>query len=289
MLSIQVKAQTDFDEHIETLPIFGLSLMPNQESFLSLEADYDGMFFSERELADFFVLSRFSFSDELVDWTYYDYWINNNRGGIDKVPYDHMFYNLVVDAQASKFAVYLKSKKEYNTEVILYDLGSQAQIAVFDVFNLDENVEHINFLKFDADGTRLLIGTESHGSFIYDVATAQLSKMDITDNLQLIDYSYESKAMYFAPFTMDDFGEITYGEGFVMVDDTGKKPIDAYPLVLDHTKMFTPTQMNKLFKPFYRQDYDTYFTTKEGSEQTILYRNLKTFKLISTEQPIDIW
>ena len=102
-LGSKAQSQADFDEHIETLAIFGLSLMPSQETFLTLEADYDGMFFSERELGDFFMLNRFEFSQETFNWTYYDYWINNNRGGISDVPYDHMFYNLIVNAKAPNF------------------------------------------------------------------------------------------------------------------------------------------------------------------------------------------
>lgn len=288
-LGSKAQSQADFDEHIETLPIFGLTLMPGQESFLTLEADYDGMFFSERELTDFFMLNRFEFNQETVNWTFYDYWNNNNRGGISDVPYDHMFYNLIVNAQGTKFAVNLQSEKEYNTEVMVYDIGSQAQIAVFDVFEYDENVEHINLLKFSTAGETLFIGTERNGTYQFDLNSKNLTKMEVAGNLQLVDYSYKNDALYFVPFTIDDFDEITYGEGFFIKDAAGTRKIDAYPPVRDFTKHYTPTEMNKIFTPYYRQDFDTYFTTKEGGQQTILYRNLKTFKTITTDQPIDIW
>ena len=57
---------------------------------------------------------------------------------------------------------------------------------------------------------------------------------------------------------------------------------------IDFTTMFTPLEMNKMFTEHYRQDYDTYITLKGGNQQMILYRNLVTFEIISTEQTIDI-
>ena len=46
--------------------------------------------------------------------------------------------------------------------------------------------------------------------------------------------------------------------------------------------------MNKLFQPFYRQSYDTYITSADGTLQTILYRNLETFQIITYEKEISL-
>ena len=286
--SFTVQAQLDFDEHSEKLAVFGLTLMPNNETFITLEADYDGMFIRERELYDFFEKLNIRYSDDLTNWEYYDYWILDNRGGKQNVPNEKVLYNMVVDPTGNLLAVYLDAKDEYNTKVRLFDLGAQNEIAVFDIFDFDENAEHINLLKFDKPGKKLIIGTEANGTFSYDIKEAKLSKLEIPDNLQLIAVNYTDNTMTFAPFTIDDYGTISYGEGYMVYTNGNLEATSDFSPTIDFTTMFTPLEMNKMFTEHYRQDYDTYITLKGGNQQMILYRNLVTFEIISTEQTIDI-
>lgn len=285
-LSFQIYAQELFTEYRETMPAFGLCLMPNNTSFLTLDADYDGMYFMERELADMFELNRFNYSDELINWTYYDYWILNNRG-VD-VPREKIFFNMVVDPQGVFVAVNLKSTTAYNTEISIYNLETKSLATTVDIFDTDENVEHISFLKFDVKGKNLLVGSEAHGSFSINLSDFTVAKITIEDNFRLIDYDYNQGAMYFAPFTIDDYGVVTFGQGFIKKTSSATEKISSYPAIRDYTKYYTPGEMNKLFTPFYRQSYDTYITSADSPVQMILYRNLETFQLITFEKEISL-
>ena len=284
ILSLQIYAQDVFTEYRETIPAFGLCLMPNNTSFLTIEADYDGLYFLEHELVDLFEINRFKISDDLINWTFYDYWILNNRG-VD-VPRSKIFYNMVVDPGGNFVAVNLKSESDYNTEIDIYNLKTKSLAATIDIFNSDENVEHISFLKFDTDGEHLLVGSEANGSFSVKLDDFTIEKIDVKANFRLVDYDYSESAMYFAPFTKDDYGVVAFGDGFVKKTFSATEQIGGYTSTRDYTRFYTPAEMNKLFKPFYRQSYDTYITSSDSPLQTILYRNLETFQIITFEKEI---
>ena len=279
-------SQDDFTEYRETIPAFGLCLMPNNTTFLTLDADYDGMYFMERELGDMFEISRFNYNDEVTNWTYYDYWILNNRGA--KVPQEKIYYNMVVDMKGDYVAINVKSDAGYNTEVGIYNLKNQTQVALIDLFEHDETVEHISFMKFDAESKHLILGSETHGTFLINLEDGSVNKLEIDKNLQLVDYDNIEGAMFFAPISVDDYNTVKFGSGFIKrVADSNEK-VDSYPPVRDYTKVYTPSAMNKIFTPFYRQTYDTYITNADSDVQTILYRNSETCQVITFEEEISL-
>ncbi len=88
---ISIAQESAIGENVqETIPAFGYCIMPDNMTFLSLEADYDGEYITERELIDLFETSRFDFSKELVNYTYYSYWALNER--TLEQPKAHTFY-----------------------------------------------------------------------------------------------------------------------------------------------------------------------------------------------------
>ena len=275
-------AQETFTEYRETIPAFGLCLMPNNTSFLTIEADYDGMFITEHELADFFELKRFQLNEELVNWTYYDYWVLNNRG--TDVPRERVDYNMVAGPKGVFVAVNLNSESVYNTEIKVFNLESKVLAGTVDIFDADEYVEHISFLKFDSNGEHLLVGSEANGTFLVNLNNFEVDKFSVANNYRLVNYDYKESAMYFAPFSRDDYGVITFGKGFIRNTGGESQQIDSYSATRDYTRYYTPLEMNKLFQPFYRQSYDTYITSSDGTLQTILYRNRETFQIITYEQ-----
>jgi hypothetical protein len=285
-VSFAANGQDNFTEYRETIPAFGLCLMPNNLTFLSLEADYDGMYFTEHELADLFEVSRFNYNDDLTNWTYYDYWILNNRGA--EVPREKIYYNLVVDPTGEYVAVNVKSAKEYNTEISIYNLKNQSLVAVVDIFEHDEAVEHISFMKFDLESEHLLVGSEAHGTFLIEVDEGTVSKLETEENLQLVDYDYTDGAMYFAPISVDEYNTIKFGDGFIKKSGNIMEKTGTFLPVHDYTRVYSPLEMNKTFTPFYRQSYDTYITNADSELQTILYRSLETFQIITYEKKISL-
>ncbi len=183
-------AQTIGEDVQETIPAFGYCIMPDNRTFLALEADYDGMYITERELIDLFETSRFDFSKDLVNWTYYSYWALNER--TLKQPEDHSFYQMIVDPTGTYLAVAKVRRDGWATRIQLFNKGSQIKISEFDVADTNENIDFLNQVLFDKEGKNLILGTNDQGIYSYAIEKNELSDLYPAYKYLCYDYYYKS-------------------------------------------------------------------------------------------------
>lgn len=273
------------EEVEEILPVFGLCLMPDNNTFLTIEADYDGMYIAERDLSDLFEETRFQLNNEGYNWVYYDYWILNNR--TQKTPNKRSLYSIVIDPGGKFLAVAALSDKSFVDSIQIFNRDAQQLIGTFKLSDYCEFLSPVTLIKFDSSSKHLLIGTAESGNFSYDMDSKTISPILPGRLLQLIDYHYDSGAMVFMQYDLDEFGELSKETDKISLIN-GKENINTREPSKDFTRVFTPTEMHKEFDPYYRQSYLTYITTKDGPDQTILYRNPDTFVITSMVRPIII-
>jgi|GEM_PF-6694882 len=276
-------AQIIGEEVEEKLPVFGLCLMPDNSTFITVEADYDGMYISQRELVDLFEKTRFNLNGETYNWDYYDYWVLNNR--TRKTPVNHTYYSVVVDRAGKLVAVAPLSDKNEVDSIFVFSLSEQVPIASFEISEHAEYISPLTLLKFDYSSKHLLVGTEVSGTFSLEIDTGDVTNPFAGKKLQLIDYQYDSKKMIFRPYSLDEFGAVVPGKSLVSVQK-GEVIMYSGSLSHDFTHTYSPTQMHKLYEPYYRQTYDTYISTSDGEEQLLLYQNKNTFIITSMKRKI---
>lgn len=266
----------------ETIPAFGYCIMPNNVTFLSLEADYDGEYITERELIDLFETSRFDFSKDLVNWTYYSYWALNER--TFEQPEYHTFYQMIVDPTGSYLAIAKVRNKGWDGTILLYDKGSQVKIAEIDILSANENVSFLNQVRFSKSGKELIMGANDQGIYVYSVKDKNIEELYKPFTYQLYDYDYVNGLPILKTYKKS--GENDY---ILDVDlftlTNGNKTVVNLPLPLHYTRILTPTETHKYYGMYYEQEHDTYIAPIDDYNDQVIYRSKKTFVFITREVP----
>lgn len=266
----------------ETIPAFGFCIMPNNSTFLALEADYDGMYITERELIDLFETSRFDFSKNLVNWTYYSYWALNER--TLEQPENHSFYQMVVDPTGTHVAIAKVRRDGWSTTIQLYNKGNQIKVDEFDISGIDENIDFLNQVRFDAEGKNLILGASDQGVYSYSVERKEIISVHPPYEYLFYDYSYEKGQPIFKKYLKDDEDEYFLDSDLFTLEGDEKSSI-SLPLPLHYTRILTPTETHKFYGLFYEQEYDTYIAPIDDFNYQIVYRNKNTFVFITREVP----
>ncbi len=268
----------------ETIPAFGFCIMPNNQTFLSLEADYDGEYITERELIDLFETSRFDFSKDLVNWTFYSYWALNER--TFKQPEDHTLYQMIIDPTGTYLAISKTRRDGWARSIMIYDISSQVKVDEFDVLSINENIDYLNQVKFNQAGTELIIGANDQGVYTYALKDKVLNELHPPYSYRLYDYDYVNGEPIIQAFIKDNEGEVLLDPDLFTLNGNGatKTPI-TLPLPLHYTRILTPTETHKYYGLFYEQDYDTYIAPIDDYNDQVIYRSKKTFVFITREVP----
>ena len=275
-------AQVIGEDVQETIPAFGFCIMPNNNTFLSLEADYDGMYITERELVDLFETGRFNFSSDLLDWTYYSYWALNER--TLEQPNDYTFYQMTVDPTGTYVAIASAKREGWNTSIQLFDKGSQTKVAEFDVSTINENIYDLNQVRFDKEGKNLLLGAGELGVYSYSLETKELSTLYTPYTYYLHDYNYINGSPILKKYIKEEGDEYYLDTDLFTLNGDNQLAI-TLPLPLHYTRILTPTETHKYYGLFYEQEYDTYLAPIDDFNYQIIYRNKKTFVFITREVP----
>lgn len=239
----------------ETIPAFGFCIMPNNSTFLALEADYDGMYITERELIDLFETSRFDFSKDLVNWTYYSYWALNER--TLEQPENHSFYQMVVDPTGTYVAIAKVRRDGWSTNIQLYNKGNQVKVDEFDLSDIDENIDFLNQVRFNDEGKNLILGASDQGVYSYSIETKEITSVHPPYKYLFYDYNYEKGQLIFKEYLKDDEGEYFLDSDLFTLEGDEKSSI-SHPLPLHYTRILTPTETHKFYGLYYEQEYDTY-------------------------------
>lgn len=266
----------------ETIPAFGYCIMPTSETFLALEADYDGMYITERELVDLFEIGRFDFSKELVNWTYYSYWALNER--TLEQPEDYTFYQMIVDPTGAFLAIAKIRNHGWDRVIMVYNKETQTKIGEFDLTTTNENIDFLNQVRFDGTGENLIIGANDQGIYSYSVADKKVSVVHPPFSYQLDDYDYANNLPIYKKYIKDDEGEYFLDTDLITIKDDQTTNI-SLPLPLHYTRILTPTETHKYYGLFYEQEYDTYLASIDDYNFQVIYRNKKTFVFITREVP----
>lgn len=266
----------------ETIAAFGFCIMPGNTSFLSLEADYDGMYITEREIIDLFETGRFDFSKDLVNWTYYSYWALNER--TLEQPEDEVQYQMIVDPTGTYLAIAKTRREGWDRVIMLYDKGSQVKIDEFDMLSTNEDIDFLNQVRFDKKGANLIIGANDQGVYSYSVAKKELSTLHSPYKYQFYDYDYDNELPIFKDYIKDEEGDYFLDVDIFTIIDA-KKNIKTLPLPLHYTRILNPTETHKYYGLFYEQEYDTYIAPIDDYNDQVVYRNKKTFVFITREVP----
>ncbi|MCB0497948.1 MAG: hypothetical protein KDC79_17550 [Cyclobacteriaceae bacterium] len=270
------------EEVQQNIAAFGYCIMPNNTSILTLEADYDGMYFTERDMVDFFETGRFRFSEDLVDWTYYDYWVLNNRTA--KQPEEHMFYKMVVDPTGTYFALAEENKDGWSSVIKIFNKSSQTFVTEFDCKTANGNIDYLNQVRFDAQGKNLLIGAKEQGIYSFNLENKQISEVFPPNKYQLYDYDYTLDTPILKAYEKTSDGDYVLDPDLFTLSN-GIKQAVKLPLPLHFTRILTPTETHKYYGMFYEQDYDTYLAPIDDFNYQIVYRNKDLFKFRTREVP----
>lgn len=270
------------DDVQETIAAFGYCIMPDNTKFLSLEADYDGMYITEREIIDLFETGRFDFNKDLVNWTYYSYWALNER--TLEQPKNYSFYQMVVDPTGTYLAISKVRREGWSTAIQIFDKGSQVKIAEFDVSSENENIDFLNQVKFDADGKNLILGANDLGIYAYSVLDKKITVLHPPFKYLFYDYNYQIGSPIFKEYIKDEEGEYFFDiDLFTLKGEV--KTTQKLPLPLHYSRILTPTETHKYHGMFYEQEYDTYLAPIDDFNLQVIYRNKKTFVFITREVP----
>lgn len=281
-LNYQLLAQAIGEAVQETIPAFGHCIMPNNSTFLTLEADYDGMYITERELVDLFETARFDYSKELVNWTYYSYWALNER--TFEQPEDYSFYNMVVDPTGTYLAIGKIERDGWSPIIELFNIGSQTKIGIIDFTSANENINFLNQVKFDKSGKNLIVGADDQGIYSSSTATQEIRTVYPANTYFLFDYHYDQGTPILKKFVKDDEGEFFLDiDLFTLAEE--KQVRISLPLPSHYSRILTPTETHKYFGMFYEQEFDTYLAPIDDFNYQILYRNKNTFVFITREVP----
>ncbi|MCF6352026.1 MAG: hypothetical protein L3J06_03350 [Cyclobacteriaceae bacterium] len=267
----------------ETIPSFGYCIMPNNTTFLSLEADYDGEYITERELIDLFETSRFDFSKDLVNWTYYTYWVLNER--TLEQPEAYAYYQMIVDPTGTYLAIAKARNKGWDKTIMIYNIGSQIKMDEFDLLTTNGNIDFLNQVRFNQSGTKLLMGANDQGMYAYS-----MKDKSITDffnepfTYQFYDYDYDNGLPIYKQYQKDSEGGYVLNTDLFTLSD-GIKTAISLPLPLHYTRILNPTETHTYYGMFYEQEYDTYIAPIDDYNDQVIYRNKKTFVFITREIP----
>ncbi|VAW26750.1 hypothetical protein MNBD_BACTEROID06-821 [hydrothermal vent metagenome] len=266
----------------ETIPAFGYCIMPDNMTFLVLEADYDGEYITERELIDLFETSRFEFSKDLVNWTYYSYWALNER--TFEQPEAHTFYQMVVDPTGTYLALAKERRNAWGRTIMIYNKNSQVKVDEFDMLTTNESIDFLNQVKFNKDGSELIMGANDQGIYSYSIKDKSIKELHAPFTYQFYDYDYVNGTPILKQY------DKVKGDEYVLDSDLFKlsgdiKTVISLPLPLHYTRILTPTETHKYYGLFYEQEYDTYITPIDDYNDQVIYRNKKTFVFITREVP----
>lgn len=266
----------------EKIAAFGYCIMPDNTTFLSLEADYDGEYITERELIDLFETGRFEFSKDLVNWTYYSYWALNER--TLEQPEAHIFYQMVVDPTGTYLAIAKTLRSGWAKTIMIYNKGSQTKIDEIDLGTINENIDFLNQVKFNKNGDKLIIGANDQGVYAYSVKERSMKELYAPFTYQFYDYDYKNGAPILKKYTKNSKGEHVLDPELFVLNGSNKTEIEL-PLPLHYTRILSPTDTHKYYGMFYEQEYDTYIAPVDDYNDQVIYRNKKTFVFITREVP----
>ncbi len=266
----------------ETIPAFGYCIMPDNITFLALEADYDGEYITERELIDLFETGRFDFSKNLVNWTYYSYWALNER--TLEQPEAHTFYQMVVDPTGTYLAIAKERQGGWDRSIMIYNKGSQVKVDEFDMLATNENIYSLNQVKFNQNGTELIIGANDQGIYAYSIKEKSIKELYNPYSYLFYDYDYQNDVPILKQYVKDNEGEYILDLDLFTLSGDSKTTI-TLPLPLHYTRILNPTETHKYYGLFYEQEYDTYIAPIDDYNDQVIYRNKKTFVFITREVP----
>lgn len=270
------------EEVQENLAVYGYCIMPNNSTMLTLEADYDGMYIRERELIDFFETSQFEYSKDLTDWTYYEYWILNER--TQEQPEDFTFYQMVVDPTGTYIAIAEEVKDGWSTSIKIFNKGTQSLVTSFDCRTANKNLDYLNQVRFNKQGNQLIIGATNQGIYSFSIDSKELKELYPPNKYYLQDYSYVNDSPIFKAYVKTDVGDYVLDTDMFIIKGGTQEPI-SLPLPLHYTRILTPTETHKYYGAFYEQDYDTYLAPIDDFNYQIVYRNKELFKFRTREVP----
>ncbi len=280
---ISVAQESAIGENVtETIPAFGFCIMPDNQTFLSLEADYDGEYITERELIDLFETSRFDFSKDLVNWTYYSYWALNER--TFKQPEAHTFYQMVIDPTGTYLALAKTRRDGWNRSIMIYNISSQVKVDSFDMLSINENIDYLNQVKFNQDGSELLIGANDQGVYTYVLKDKAMSELYAPYSYRLYDYDYITGNPILQQYDKLEEDEYMLDPSLFTLTEDIKTTIKL-PLPLHYSRILNPTETHKHYGLYYEQDYDTYIAPIDDYNDQVIYRSKKTFVFITREVP----
>lgn len=275
-------AQSIGEDVQETIAAFGYCILPNNSSFLSIEADYDGMYITERELVDLFETGRFDFSKDLVNWTYYSYWALNER--TLEQPEDHTFYQMIVDPTGTYLAIAKNRGEGWDRSIIIYNKGTQTIIGEINLIDTNGDIDFLNQVRFDKEGTNLILGANDQGIYTYSIAEKKISTLFTPFKYLFFDYDYKNGLPIYKEFIKDEEGEYFLDVDLFTIIDENKTSI-TLPLPLHYTRILTPTETHKYYGLLYEQEYDTYIAPIDDYNDQVIYFNKKTFVFITREVP----
>lgn len=268
----------------ETIPAFGFCIMPDNTHFMSLEADYDGEYITERELIDLFETSRFDYSKELVNWTYYSYWALNER--TMQQPTKHVFYKMIADPTGTYIALAPVRGKGWQPTLELLDVSTQTKLFTLDVSQVNPDIDYLNLVRFDTTGTLLYIGANDQGVFTYQLENKEFKTIHPPFTYQLAEFDYQTNEPIYKAFVkMDEDDYVLEKQLFKLKN--GTKQAIKLPLPLHYTRIYTPTQTHTYYGLYYEQAYNTYIGYVDEFNYRLLYHNPKTFVFVTREVPIE--
>lgn len=268
----------------ETIASFGFCIMPDNTRFLSIEADYDGIYITERELLDLFETGRFEYSKELLDWTYYSYWALNKRNFAQ--PTKFTSYKMTVDPTGNYLALAPTKGKGWAPTVELFDLSSNSKLEVINLTKTNEDIDYLNLVRFDTTGNQLLFGANDQGIYRYSLKTQKTDELYKPFTYFLADFDYSLNSPILRAYTKMGEDEYILEKQLFVIENTTRKEIKL-PLPLHYTRVYTPTQMHKYYGLYYEQAYNTYLGKIDEFNYRLLYHNPKTFVFVTREVPIE--
>lgn len=282
-LSLTCFAQDTIGEEVqENLPAYGFCIMPNNASFLTLEADYDGMYIRERELTDLFETGQFEYSKELENWIYYEYWVLNER--TQKQPEKSTFYQMVADPTGNYVAIAEEIRDGWSTVIKILNKGTQTLLAEFDAKSVNDQIDYLNLVRFDGQGKHLILGGFDEGIYSYSLETKELNTLHSPKTFYLYDYDYTTETPILKAYMKTSGGDYVLDPDLFTLNNEKKQPV-TLPLPLHYTRILNPTETHKYYGLYYEQDYDTYIAPIDDFNYQILYRNKKLFKFRTREVP----
>lgn len=186
---------------------------------------------------------------------------------------------MIVDPTGTYLAIAKVRRGGWATKIEIFNKGSQNKVDEFDISVINEDIDFLNNVRFDANGKNLILGAGDQGIYSYTIDSNEITTIYPPYKYQFYDYDCENNTPVLIEYIKDEEDEYFLDIDLFTLKNESKTVV-TLPLPLHYTRILTPTETHKYYGLFYEQDYDTYIAPIDNFNYQIIYRSKKSLYLL---------